>query len=78
LSNNLVSIKHVNPARQAQLFQRLDLVWSKMQEMLFLQRTLTENKIEKGTWHIFELFNYIGESFSWTPSEFATIRDIVV
>jgi|TARA_B100000315_G_scaffold247343_1_gene275909 hypothetical protein len=49
-----------------------------MQEMLFLQRTLTENKIEKGTWHIFELFNYIGESFSWTPSEFATIRDIVV
>ena len=42
-------------------FPRLDLIWSKMQDMLFPPRMLTEIEREKGTKYVFESIHHVGE-----------------
>ncbi len=48
-------------ALRARHFPQLDLIWSKMQEMLFPPRMLTEIEREKGTRYVFESIHHVGE-----------------
>ena len=42
-------------------FPRLDLIWSKMQDLLFPPRMLTEIERERGTRNVFESIRHVGE-----------------
>jgi hypothetical protein len=46
---------------RAKSFPRLDLIWSKMQDMLFPPGMLTEIEREKGTRNVFESIRDVGE-----------------
>jgi len=46
---------------RARDFPLLDLIWSKMQDMLFPPRLLSEIERERGTRYVFESIRHVGE-----------------